>query len=80
MTELLSKQIDTRGMDGEDLQIAMPSEAEVSNLVSASKEKYKIRMGKTAFPSRLRLTHCYELPTNYYLLISFSIFLTRFLW
>lgn len=36
--------IDTKGMDGEDLQIAMPSEAEVSNLVSASKEKYKIRM------------------------------------
>ncbi|GAY56617.1 hypothetical protein CUMW_173290 [Citrus unshiu] len=36
--------IDTWGMDGEDLQIAMPSEAEVSNLVSASKEKYKIRM------------------------------------
>ncbi|KAH9687554.1 Heteroglycan glucosidase 1 [Citrus sinensis] len=36
--------IDAWGMDGEDLQIAMPAEAEVSNLVSGSKEKYKIRM------------------------------------
>ncbi|KAH9753530.1 Heteroglycan glucosidase 1 [Citrus sinensis] len=31
--------IDTWGMDGEDLQIAMPSEAEVSNLVSAKSAK-----------------------------------------
>ena len=65
-------------MDGEDLQIAMPAEAEVSNLVSGSKEKYKIRMGNAASRSRLRLTHSLELSTNYYLLISFSIFLTRF--
>ncbi|XP_006432805.2 lysosomal alpha-glucosidase [Citrus clementina] len=36
--------IDAWGMDGEDLQIAMPAEAEVSNLVSGSKEKYRIRM------------------------------------
>ncbi|KAL9447789.1 hypothetical protein AB3S75_015295 [Citrus x aurantiifolia] len=36
--------IDAWGMDGEDLQIAMPAEAEVSNLVSGSKEKYKIRL------------------------------------
>ncbi|KAK9215058.1 hypothetical protein WN944_007061 [Citrus x changshan-huyou] len=36
--------IDAWGMDGEDLQIAMPAEAEVSNLVSGSKEKYKICM------------------------------------
>ena len=52
-------------MDGEDLQIAMPSEAEVSNLVSASKEKYKIRMGNAASSSRLTLTHSLELSTNY---------------
>ncbi|KAL5865734.1 hypothetical protein ACOSQ3_003248 [Xanthoceras sorbifolium] len=36
--------IDTWGMDGEVLQIKMPSESEVSNLVSVSKEKYKTRL------------------------------------
>ncbi|KAK9195343.1 hypothetical protein WN943_003464 [Citrus x changshan-huyou] len=50
--------IDTWGMDGEDLQIAMPSEAEVSNLVSASKEKYKIRMGNAASSSHLTIVPC----------------------
>lgn len=52
-------------MDGEDLQIAMPSEAEVSNLVSASKEKYKIRMGNAASSSHLTVSHSLELSTNY---------------
>ncbi|KAL8266856.1 hypothetical protein R6Q59_004200 [Mikania micrantha] len=36
--------VDAWGTDGEDLQIVMPSENEVSKLVSASKYNYKIRM------------------------------------
>ncbi|KAJ0020657.1 hypothetical protein Pint_31284 [Pistacia integerrima] len=36
--------IDTWGTDGEALQIMLPSEHEVSNLVSASKEQYKTRL------------------------------------
>ncbi|KAM7490938.1 hypothetical protein LguiA_033859 [Lonicera macranthoides] len=36
------------GTDGEDLKITVPSEDEVSKLVSTSKEKYKIRMGIVA--------------------------------
>ncbi|KAM7493797.1 hypothetical protein LguiB_028406 [Lonicera macranthoides] len=36
--------IDGWGTDGEDLKITVPSEDEVSKLVSTSKEKYKIRM------------------------------------
>ncbi|KAJ4729084.1 Alpha-glucosidase [Melia azedarach] len=36
--------IDTWGVDGEVLQIVLPSETEVSNLVSASEDKHKIRM------------------------------------
>ncbi|GJT89619.1 alpha-glucosidase 2 [Tanacetum coccineum] len=36
--------VDAWGTDGEDLQIAMPSENEVSKLISASKNNYKIRM------------------------------------
>nr|XP_043607023.1 alpha-glucosidase 2 [Erigeron canadensis] len=36
--------VDAWGTDGEDLQIVMPSEKEVSKLISASKNNYKIRM------------------------------------
>ncbi|KAK9052894.1 hypothetical protein SSX86_029524 [Deinandra increscens subsp. villosa] len=36
--------VDAWGTDGEDLQIVMPSENEVSELISASKNNYKIRM------------------------------------
>ncbi|KAI3713674.1 hypothetical protein L1987_72257 [Smallanthus sonchifolius] len=41
--------VDAWGTDGEDLQIVMPSENEVSKLISASKNNYKIRM-ETAKP------------------------------
>ncbi|KAI3812633.1 hypothetical protein L1987_17344 [Smallanthus sonchifolius] len=41
--------VDAWGTDGEDLQIVMPSENEVSKLISASKNDYKIRM-ETAKP------------------------------
>ena len=39
------KQLDTWGMDGEVLQVILPSEEEVSKLVSTSEKQYKERLG-----------------------------------
>ena len=44
-----SKQLDTWGMDGENLQVILPSEEEVSKLVSTSGEQYKSRLGIFSF-------------------------------
>lgn len=43
-------QLEAWGSDGEIVQVAMPSETDVSNLVSASEEKYRNRLGKPALP------------------------------
>lgn len=43
-------QLDAWGSDGEIIQLAMPSETDVSNLVSESEEKYRNRLGKPALP------------------------------
>lgn len=40
------KQLDTWGIDGEILQIQMPSEIEVSNLISSRKEHRRLHLGK----------------------------------
>lgn len=39
-------QVDAWGTDGEDLKITLPTENEISNLISASKNNYKTLMGK----------------------------------
>lgn len=39
-------QIDSWGTDGEEVQITMPSELEISNLVSMSQKQYQNRIGK----------------------------------
>lgn len=44
---MLLFQLDAWGTDGETIQITIPSENEVSSLVLASENNYKIRMGRT---------------------------------
>lgn len=41
------EQLDTWGMDGEIVQINIPSESEVSALISTSNERFKLHMGKS---------------------------------
>ncbi|KAL7187910.1 hypothetical protein ACSBR1_037870 [Camellia fascicularis] len=48
-------QLDAWGIDGEVLQIMMPSKDEVSNLVSMSEKQYKIRMGTQWLHSRVEV-------------------------
>ena len=43
------KQLDTWGMDGEVVQIVMPLEQEVSELVSASVKRQRTLLGSTTF-------------------------------
>lgn len=40
-------QLDAWGIDGEVLQIKMPSEEEVAQLVSTSMEQYRIHLGNS---------------------------------
>ncbi|CAL5359371.1 unnamed protein product [Camellia sinensis] len=47
--------LDAWGIDGEVLQIMMPSEDELSNLVSMSEKQYKIRMGTQWLHSRVEV-------------------------
>lgn len=41
------EQLDAWGMDGETIQIKMPSESEVSALISTSNERFALHMGKS---------------------------------
>ena len=51
------QQLDTWGMDGEVLQIMLPSEQEVYKLVSTSEKYYKTCLGKTASARRCASSH-----------------------
>lgn len=42
-------QMDAVGVDGEEIQIAMPSKSEVNDLVLASENEYKTRLGNCPF-------------------------------
>lgn len=50
-------QIDARGMDGEEIQIQMPSGSELSDLVLAGEKQLKSRLG--ALSSSTRLCFCF---------------------
>ena len=53
------QQLDTWGMDGEVLQIMMPSEQEVYKLVSTSEKYYKTCLGNTASARRCASSHIF---------------------
>lgn len=53
------KQLDTWGTDGEVLQLILPSEDEVSELVSTSEKNYKDRLGISLFKYFTRLVYEY---------------------
>lgn len=42
---LFCVQISKKGVDGEEIQIAIPSGSEVSNLVLESENQYRVHMG-----------------------------------
>lgn len=41
-------QVDAWGMDGDSIQITLPSEHEVSKMVAASEKKYNARLGNAS--------------------------------
>lgn len=45
------EQVDAWGIDGEIIQITMPSESEVSELIFTSIERFKLHMGKSNYSS-----------------------------
>lgn len=58
------QQLDTWGMDGEVLQIMMPSEQEVYKLVSTSEEYYRTCLGNTASARRCASSHFFYLHVH----------------
>ena len=69
-------QVDSWGTDGEILQVMMPSEDEVSSLVSESEKQYNIRMGNTAL---IKLLQVFYFFLSLISSLFFSLFLSFFI-